>query len=266
MKTNTTCTPQLRVLIADDNPVSQMFAARLLERQGHSAHVVANGSLAVDAILDQDFDLVLMDLSMPVMDGFEAVRQLREREQSIGFCVPVIALTSSNSIEDREKCLTAGMDDFVSKPMQAGDLESALARILKDQSCNSTEAESSHSDSTESETPVVCDLITALRRANGDECFLKQLAEKFLEIIPGQLNELRISVQKEKWQLAADYAHSVKGTVRHFAATAAYEAALRMELICSTGNGSVIAQTYLELQYEVNRLRAELSHQLRQEL
>ena len=92
-----TCNPQLRVLVAEDNPVSQMFVVRLIEKQGHIAHVVANGQLAMDAMLNEDFDVVLMDINMPIKNGLEAVQQLREWEHVLGSHVPVIAATANDS-------------------------------------------------------------------------------------------------------------------------------------------------------------------------
>jgi len=131
----TTCNPQLRVLVAEDNPVNQLFAVRLVEKQGHIAHVVGNGQLAMDAMLNEDFDVVLMDIDMPVKHGYEAVQQLREWEQVLGSHVPVIAVTANTSDLDRERCLATGMDDYVSKPVNADKLAAALRRVFQDSAC-----------------------------------------------------------------------------------------------------------------------------------
>ncbi len=117
------------VLIADDNPVNQKVALRMLEKLGHSAVAVANGREALDALASVKFDVVLMDCQMPVLDGYEATAELRASGASYAR-VPVIALTASAMKGDRERCLAAGMDDYVSKPFSVPDIAAALERWL----------------------------------------------------------------------------------------------------------------------------------------
>ncbi len=252
-----TCNPQLRVLVAEDNPVNQLFASRLVEKQGHIAHVVANGQLAMDAMLNEDFDVVLMDINMPVKNGYEAVQQLREWEQVLGSHLPVIAVTANTSALDREKCLATGMDDYVSKPVSAAELAAALGRVFQE---NASEfADIPTSDQTDLSSPrSACDIAAALRRLNGDEEFLKQLAQLFLDTVPSQMKALQTSVQNANGRLTADLAHSVKGSVRHFFAASAYDAAQRLEFVGQSENCSMMGKTYEELEVEIRRLRAEL--------
>jgi two-component system, sensor histidine kinase and response regulator len=120
-------TPALRILLAEDNPVNQKLAVRLLEREGHTVVATANGSAAVDAWARESFDLVLMDVQMPELNGYEATRAIREREGG-GRRTPIVALTAHAVKGDRELCLAAGMDDYLSKPIQLRDLRDALAR------------------------------------------------------------------------------------------------------------------------------------------
>jgi two-component system, sensor histidine kinase and response regulator len=123
-----TAAPQvsLRILIAEDNLVNQRLATRLLEKRGHQVTVAGNGREAVDAAEKDAFDLVLMDLQMPEMDGFEATAALREREKATGIHVPVIALTAHALKGDRERCLEAGMDGYLTKPIRPQELDVAL--------------------------------------------------------------------------------------------------------------------------------------------
>jgi len=116
----------LRVLLAEDNAVNQKLALRLLERMGLKADVVGNGRAAVDAIEDGGYDVVLMDVQMPEMDGLEATRRIRRRwpERSIR----IVGLTANAMAGDREACLAAGMDDYVSKPIRPEELEAAIAK------------------------------------------------------------------------------------------------------------------------------------------
>ena len=120
----------LRVLVAEDNAVNQRLAARLLEKRGHLVTVTANGREAVEALANQTFDLVLMDVQMPEMDGFEATAFIREREKHNGAHIPIIALTAHAMKGDRERCLTAGMDGYLSKPIRSQELDDILETYL----------------------------------------------------------------------------------------------------------------------------------------
>jgi two-component system sensor histidine kinase/response regulator len=120
----------LRVLVAEDNAVNQRLAARLLEKRGHRVTVTANGREAVEALANHDFDLVLMDIQMPEMDGFEATAAIREKEMHDGTHIPIIALTANAMKGDRERCLAAGMDGYLSKPIVSRDLDELLGTYL----------------------------------------------------------------------------------------------------------------------------------------
>ena len=120
---------RLKVLVAEDNPVNRVLARKLLELAGHSVQLVQNGQEAFDAWEAGSFDLILMDVHMPEMDGFEATALIRERERDTDGHVPVIALTASAIEGDRERCLDAGMDDYVPKPLSRGDLYNVMNRL-----------------------------------------------------------------------------------------------------------------------------------------
>jgi two-component system sensor histidine kinase/response regulator len=120
----------LRVLVAEDNAVNQRLAARLLEKRGHRVTVTANGREAVEALANHNFDLVLMDIQMPEMDGFEATAVIREKEMHEGTHIPIIALTANAMKGDRERCLAAGMDGYLSKPIVSRDLDELLGTYL----------------------------------------------------------------------------------------------------------------------------------------
>ena len=119
-----------RVLVAEDNPVNQELVTIILQSLGCEVVVVGNGQLALDALENAEFDLVLMDCQMPEMDGFAATRALRERERQSGQHMQVVALTANAMSSDRDACLAAGMDDYLSKPFTAGDLQAVLTPIL----------------------------------------------------------------------------------------------------------------------------------------
>ena len=120
----------LRVLLAEDNPVNQRLASRLLEKRGHSVVVAANGLEALEALEKESFDLVFMDVQMPVMDGFEATAAIRKREGTGKLHLPVVALTAHAMKGDREKCLAGGMDGYLSKPIRPHELDEVLRKCL----------------------------------------------------------------------------------------------------------------------------------------
>jgi CheY-like chemotaxis protein len=124
-------TPGLRILLAEDNVVNQALAKRLLEKMGHTVVIAANGSEALAAVLEMEsFDAALMDVQMPQMDGFEATQAIREAEQTGGNHLPIIALTAHAMKGDEERCLAAGMDGYISKPIRAAELLAVLERLV----------------------------------------------------------------------------------------------------------------------------------------
>ena len=118
--------PKLRFLAAEDNLVNQRLIVRLLESAGHSVTVVGDGLAAVNASQQNSYDVILMDVQMPIMDGHEATRQIRLWEQTTGTHVPIIAMTAHAMKGDREKCLEAGMDDYIAKPLHKQELLQAI--------------------------------------------------------------------------------------------------------------------------------------------
>ena len=122
--------PQLEILLAEDNLINQKVAGKMLERSGHKVTIAVNGQEAVAAFARQPFDLVLMDIQMPVMDGFEATQAIRDQEKDSGRHTPIIALTAHAISGYREKCLALGLDDYLSKPMKIADLNAKIAEYL----------------------------------------------------------------------------------------------------------------------------------------
>jgi two-component system, sensor histidine kinase and response regulator len=119
-----------RILLAKDNRVNQIVATRMAEKMGHSVVVAGNGHLALLLLATQPFDLVLMDVQMPEMDGLSAARKIRESEQSTLFHLPIIAMTAHAMKGDRERCIAAGMDGYVSKPISGQLLEKEIACVM----------------------------------------------------------------------------------------------------------------------------------------
>ena len=120
----------LHVLLAEDNPINQQLVARMLANRGHTVEVVSTGAEALAALEQQPFDVVLMDVQMPEMDGFEATAAIRDRERATNRHMPIIAMTAHAMRGDQEKCLNAGMDAYLSKPMTATALYTTIDHLL----------------------------------------------------------------------------------------------------------------------------------------
>jgi two-component system, sensor histidine kinase and response regulator len=124
--------PSMRILLAEDNAVNQRLIQRVLEKMGHAVSIAMHGALALEFLQREDFDLVLMDMRMPVMDGLEATRRIRAGELGSGRHIPIVALTANAFEEDREACLKAGMDGFLVKPVSAVSLRETIERFAAD--------------------------------------------------------------------------------------------------------------------------------------
>ncbi len=118
-----------RILLVEDNAVNRTIATRLLQKRGHLVIAVENGALAVEATASDHFDVVLMDVQMPVMDGLTATTRIRDREHTTGVHLPIIAVTAHALDQDRQRCLAAGMDDYLPKPIRTSDLYAAISRF-----------------------------------------------------------------------------------------------------------------------------------------
>jgi two-component system sensor histidine kinase/response regulator len=251
---------QLRILLAEDNLVNQRVATRMLENMGHSVQVAANGQLALDALEAATFDLVIMDVQMPVMDGMQAVAALRWREMNTDQHMPVIAMTAHAMSGDRERCLAAGMDDYVGKPVVASDLAAALQRVLK-RSVVSTSQPIEREPAAITTIPPF-DFEAALDRFGGDCEFLKELAGIFLATITDLLVALDSAVKNQNLKEIGAEAHSIKGALGNFCAHPAYEAALQLETLSRDGILENVEQIHAELVHEVERLSIALRKEL----
>jgi signal transduction histidine kinase/CheY-like chemotaxis protein len=210
----------LHILLAEDNVVNQRLAVRMLEKRGHTVVVAANGEAALAALQQEMFDLVLMDVQMPIMGGLEATAAIRARERATGAHIPIIAMTAHAMQGDREKCLAAGMDDYIAKPLKAEELYAVIARIPARQP-------EPHASTVES--PV--HLVTALGNADDDQAMLAEAVEIFLEDYPKQLADLREAISTGDAKRAERVAHGLKSVVGLFGAQQTYNLAYELEML-----------------------------------
>jgi PAS domain S-box-containing protein len=240
---------RLRVLLAEDNAINRELVVRLLSKRGHTVVVAVNGKQAVSALETQSFDVVLMDVQMPEMDGFEATAAIRQKEKANGTHVPIIALTAHAMKGDRERCLAGGMDGYVSKPVQAEELIKAVEGL---------DGDSSATGKTSDLTNEVVDREIALARVDGDEGLLADLAKMFCEESPKLLSAVQDAVTKKDTAALKRAAHSLKGSISTFAARDATEAALRLEDLARAGELEGAEDAYRLLVAQVERLKQAL--------
>jgi PAS domain S-box-containing protein len=238
-------TPSLRILVAEDTPVNQKFILRLLDRWGHSAVLVEDGRKAVTEATNGVFDLVLMDVQMPEMDGLEAAAAIRRYEGEQGRHTPMIAMTAHAVKGDRERCLAAGMDDYLSKPIDAEMLKQIVARLT-----------GSPSPPGPSALPGAApDFLSAF---GNDWGFFKEVAEVFLSDYPRQLDSLRTAVERGDAATFRRAAHSLKGMLRGFQAEDAAEKAFLLETKGQAADMAGVGALTEELAGEIKRLEEQL--------
>jgi CheY-like chemotaxis protein len=238
----------LRVLLAEDNIVNQRLAVRILEKRGHSAVVACNGKEALALLEREPFDLVLMDLEMPEMSGFEATAAIRARERETGRHIPILALTAHAMKGDRERCLAAGMDGYVAKPIQARELYQAIAELVP----NAAMSEKSAA------LPVIQDRNEALVHVGGDAGLLRELIEVFLRDCPRLIEDVIDGLCAGDVAKVKRGAHSIKGAVSILGGKAAFEAALHLEDLARQGDLSEAEQAWQTLQQALEQFQHTL--------
>jgi len=225
----------LKILVAEDTPFNQTFILRLLEKNGFHPILVENGRQALEAFNPDTFDVILMDVQMPEMDGFEATRQIRKREAGSGTHrhMPIIAMTAYATEGDRERCLEAGMDDYVSKPISASKLFKAIEALVPP----AAEEEASKSAGTPAagKKSVSLNADGLIRSFENDQELFQELVEIFLNDSPQMLNILRDSLKSTDAKTFKRTAHSLKGMLRNFQAESAAETAFELEQIGEQG-------------------------------
>jgi CheY-like chemotaxis protein/HPt (histidine-containing phosphotransfer) domain-containing protein len=203
-------TVPLRVLVAEDNEFNAQHLTQLLAMRGHFVRLVANGRDALDLIAGGGFDLLLLDIHMPEVDGFQVVRVLRQREQTAGGHLPVIALTARSRTEDRRQCLDAGMDDYLSKPIRAADLLAAIDRLVLEGGASST-AQPYATDHARLIDPMVL-----LAACGGFEKLLDEMCRHFKSNTRSLIADLGDALKDHDAPRLYEAAHKLYGTISAF--------------------------------------------------
>jgi CheY-like chemotaxis protein len=281
----------LRILLAEDNPINQKLAVVLLQKAGYSVDAVENGAQALERVQSNPYNVVLMDVQMPEMDGLEATHRIREMERGTGQHVPIIAMTAHAMQGDRERCLESGMDDYVSKPLEPKVLFNVLERwsqasqemveevqdysssedvfsadlddglFGEDVTLASDEIENAAATipevSYENMAPLNMD--SALSRFDGDRGFLTEMLKEFMDHLPGRLAEIHAAQQDRDAGRLARMAHNLKGVSLNFSAEAVADLALKLEETGKSEDLTGAAVLVAQLEKEIRRLQDHLN-------
>ncbi|MBI4641226.1 MAG: response regulator [Candidatus Tectomicrobia bacterium] len=249
---------RLHILLAEDNVINQAVATGILESAGHAVAVAKNGREVLAALEREPFDLILMDVQMPEMDGFEATEAIREKERATGTHIPIVAMTARAMRSDQERCLEAGMDGYLSKPIRPGELMRAIATSALGVAEPPTESETAIVKEISS-SGVVFDLNAVLARFSGNVRILTGIAQMFLDDAPQMLSTVQEAIARQDSKALEQAAHTLKGAMSHFSVPSADNAALRLEEIGESGDLSAADAAFAALEYEIDRLTRELS-------
>ncbi len=225
----------LSILLVEGHPVNQKLAIALLSRWGHQVTVAANGQLALDALVQKRYDLVLMDMLMPVMDGLEATRRFRQIEQ--GPRTPVVAMTANPMQGDRDHCMAAGMDHYLPKPIQTLELQRILAQCMPDK-LNRRNSETRQSTKNATRSLLSADHFDYLQAIMAsDQEMVDIIEEVFIQQWPLDLKKMQHALAAGKLQSVMHVAHALKGTFAMFGASPAVQLAYAIE---NQANGQVV--------------------------
>jgi len=245
----------LRILLAEDSLVNQKLAIGLLSREGHTVTVANDGREAVAAVAAQQFDVVLMDVQMPEMDGLEAASAIRAAEAGAARHVPIIAMTAHAMKGDRERCLAAGMDDYVSKPIRAGQLMATVERAVSPRPAAEAQ-EAAVPEAPES------DWSEALSAAGGDRELMKSVMEVFLEEAPQLMAAIRRALGAEDLSALRLAAHTLKGSLRYLGKSRAFDLAFSLETMARSGDLSQAEELIAVLDGQIEQLTKTLREYL----
>jgi PAS domain S-box-containing protein len=250
----------LAILLAEDSEVNQKLVRGLLARQGHVVTVANNGQEALDAVERHHFDLLLLDIQMPQMDGLQVASELRARERHAGGHLPVIAMTAHAMAGDRDTCLAAGMDAYVTKPIRARVLLDTIAELLGG---NDAAAAPSPVPPAESGLAAGVDWGVAKDAVHGDERLLGEVCRALLEESPRLLAAMRQAIETGDGEALRRAAHTIKSSAGYFGAQAAFDRAFQIESQSQHFDPRTAAEAVADLENQMEQILAEVARYTR---
>jgi two-component system, sensor histidine kinase and response regulator len=247
--------PPLRILAAEDNATNQTLVTAVFEQRHDRVVIAHNGQEAVDLSSREPFDLILMDVQMPVMSGLEATAAIRQRERATGHHVPIIAMTAHAMSGDRERCLQAGMDGYVAKPLRPDELLAVVDGLLGRDGASPEPVR--RSVAAAAARPTVNES-TLLAGFGGNRKVLGEVIDMFLTDGPELMATLRKALHIEDRTAIASSAHAIKGSVGLFVQTGVFDTARQLERSAKAGEVGALAPLYAALERGMHSLGDEL--------
>jgi len=252
--------PRLTVLLADDNALNRFLAKTLLTQYGHAVTTVENGAQALEAVKEHPFDLVLMDVQMPIMDGITATRAIRDPNSgALDPNLPIVAITAHALKGDRERFLEAGMNDYIAKPVNMEAFYSTISRVIQGRPAPADEPAPENG---EKKTGSPFDRATALEMLGGRTDLMERMDEIFLRDAPRELEELKQRLHEKDWDEAKRLAHSIKGSARTIGAVRVGAQAEQVEFFCKQkdreSSDNKLKNLELEMKYALQFIEDEL--------
>ncbi|WP_145417835.1 ATP-binding protein [Planctomycetes bacterium K23_9] len=215
---NSQTIPSLKILLAEDGRANQMVAVGLLTNWGHRVEVAENGQKAVELWQSGDFDVILMDVQMPIMDGLEATKKIRQLERDRGGRVLIVAVTAHAMSGDRGRCLEAGMDDYISKPIRRDELARTFARFASEISASAYADQTSNDERHDTEDAKVIDWDACLTISGGDQGLRNEIVTVATAEFPKLLDQLAAAIEEQDETKSRRLAHTIKGEARAISA------------------------------------------------
>jgi len=229
--------PPLRVLVAEDDAVNREVALMILRNQGYDVALAKTGREVLERLATERFDLVLMDVQMPEMDGLEATTEIRRREGSGGGHVGIVAMTASATPADRQKCIEAGMDEYVTKPVRPDDLRNTIERVVERIQIGNTSLPAAHGrDDMTSHPAHTFSLEKMLDFVGGNNDVLTRLIEIFLKDSPDTVSRIGLAISEGDSEKVAVLLHRLEGSLRLFGAEGAIGSADSLAKCARRGN------------------------------
>ena len=237
----------LRILLAEDNVVNQKVAMSLLSRLGHDVTMAADGQAGIDLYRRQPFDLILMDVQMPILSGYDATRAIRQIERTTGTHIPIVAMTARAMTGDRERCLDAGMDDYMSKPIQRKQIIDVIRR---------TSAPGAGARAEAARLPI--DDVIALELVGGDEAALRQVKDLCISETPRLLDEIERALSDDRADAVSAASQALRGSYLVFGPNEVATLAEHLEELAIAGDLAGAAVAFADLRSAADRLVAAL--------
>jgi two-component system sensor histidine kinase/response regulator len=247
----------LRILVAEDNEVNQRLIQNMLMKRGMIVDIAHDGKEAARKAIEETFDIILMDIQMPRMDGYRATKIIRRIHSKSGRFVPIIALTAHAMAGDRERCISEGLDDYIAKPIKPEDLFKAIERNINRATTGADIVTGEKTDN-QIEVNEIFDIESALSNVGGDNELLKEVIDIFIRTVPDQINDLKQAILDANFETVNHLAHTIKGAAKSVGAKLISDIAFKIEQMSSSKNADMLSELTDKISSNVDELQSAL--------